>query len=106
MATRAPSWARRRAMPRPMRLAPPVTRMVLPVRLELVMIVDGDARAFLGETQGDAAAEGVVVAGRTRVANGGGAAPVPRRGPPRGLVCWAGEAGPGGPARTRGSAPP
>src|SRR4051812_43689589 len=33
MATRAPSFARRRAMPRPMRFAAPVTRMILPVRL-------------------------------------------------------------------------
>src|SRR6266550_2414041 len=32
MQTRAPSLARRRAMPRPMRLAAPVTRTILPVR--------------------------------------------------------------------------
>src|ERR1035437_4130241 len=39
MATCAPSSARRSAMPRPMRLAAPVTRMVLPARLESFMIV-------------------------------------------------------------------
>src|ERR1035438_623237 len=36
MATRAPSSARRSAMPRPMRLAAPVTRIVLPLRLGFI----------------------------------------------------------------------
>src|SRR5579863_4025659 len=34
MATRAPSFARRKAMPRPMRLAAPVTKITLPDRLD------------------------------------------------------------------------
>src|SRR5215472_4001860 len=58
MATRAPSRARRRAMPRPMRLAAPVTRMVCLERLDCRFAMDLDLLWFytfaggLGETTG------------------------------------------------------
>src|ERR1035438_3498875 len=76
-----------------------------------VVIVDGDACAFFGETQRDAAADAFGAAGDEdgfagkgrRVHDCGADPPVCGRRPRR-LASLARDAGPGGPARTRGSA--
>src|ERR1017187_3230198 len=79
-----------------------------------VVIVYGDARAFFGQTQRNAAADAFGAAGdedgfagkTRRVGHDCGADPLVCGRRPRRLASLARDAGPGGPAQTRGSAPP